>query len=167
MRGTWQGSGTWKSTGGGGGGLVLVLVVVAALAIGSGAVSAAVSALVTIVIVIACLAVAAVAGGIALLVYRARSDRPGRPLEAPVVSRIGPGSRPQLSEPYKMAATEIRHGMSDLAPEIGHVCGQFEPEIRQQLTDLRAIEPPQLHLHFHGLNPAEVAEAIRQASEDR
>jgi hypothetical protein len=32
-----------------------------------------------------------------------------------------------------------------------------------------AIEAPrnELHLHFHGMNPAEVAEAIRQASEGR
>ena len=71
MRGTWQGSGTWQTTSGGSGGDLILAFIVAAILIGSGAVSAAVSALVTILIVIACLAVAAVLGGLALLLYRA------------------------------------------------------------------------------------------------
>src|SRR5262245_57131569 len=122
--------GTWQTTGGGsGGGLAVAVVIVAALAIGSGAVSAAVSALVTIAIVVACLAIVAVLGGVALLVYRAkvergasgstfqrasleaaapeskltRSDRPGRPVESRAVSSPPPEVRPQLEESHKPA----------------------------------------------------------------
>jgi hypothetical protein len=102
MRGTWQGSGTWKTTGGGGGGLVLV-VIVAALAIGSGAVSAAVSALVTVLIAAACITAAAVLTGIGVLIYRARQDRPGRPIAAPGVYQLPPEPRPELP-PSRRAA---------------------------------------------------------------
>jgi hypothetical protein len=42
------------------------------------------------------------------------------------------------------------------------------PEIRHSVADLRrpAIEPPrEVHLHFHGADPAEAAEVIRRALE--
>jgi len=94
--------GTWQSTSGSGGGLVLV-VVIAALAIGSGAVSAAVSALVTIVIVIACVVGLAFLAGIGYLIWRARSDRPGRPVAARPVYQLPPESRPRLEESSKPA----------------------------------------------------------------
>ena len=90
MRGTWQ---TTGGSGGGSGGLVLVAVLVAAALIGSGAASAAVHALEVVLIVVGVVAVLAVAGGIAVLVWRARSDRRGRPVSArPVVQ--APRERP-------------------------------------------------------------------------
>ncbi len=112
-RGTWQGGGTWQTSGGGGGGLVLV-VIGAALAVGSGAASAAASALVTIVAIVAgCVTGLAVLGGVAWLVHRARSgparsDRPGQAINAPVVSPVGPAARRELSEPYKPAIGPAR-----------------------------------------------------------
>ncbi|HEY1321016.1 MAG TPA: hypothetical protein VGF32_12245 [Streptosporangiaceae bacterium] len=140
-RGTWTGSGTWKTTGGGSGGLVLVVIAVVILA-GSGAASAAVSALATILVIIGSIIGLTVVVGAGVLVWRARSDRPGRPISPPVVSRIGAAAPSGLSEPYKPAL------------------GAPQP---------LAIEPPrnELHLHFHGMDPAEVAEAIRQASDGR
>jgi len=102
MRGTWQ-------TTGGGGGRVLAVVIVAALAIGSGAASAAVSALEVIAIVLGAVIALAVLGGVAWLVYRARSapapsDRPARPLEARPVYQLPPDPRPELEESHKPAA---------------------------------------------------------------
>jgi len=109
-RGTWQGSGTWQTTGGSGpsGGLVLV-VIVAAVLIGSGAASAIASALEVIAIITGAVIGLAVLGGIAWLVYRARpapapSDRPGRPLEARPVYQLPPDPRPELEESHKPAA---------------------------------------------------------------
>ena len=84
MRGTWQGSGTWKTTSGGGG---LVLIVVLVL-IGSGAASAAVSALVTILTIIGAVIGAAILGGIGWLVYRARQPRRGEPIAARAVYQV-------------------------------------------------------------------------------
>lgn len=117
----------------GSGGGTLVLIIIAAIAVGSGAASAAVSALVTIVaIVTGCVLGLAVLGGIAWLVYRARSgpgrpDRPGRPISAPVVYRLPPETRSQLEEPSKPA-----------------------------------IEPPrETHLHFH-VSAAELAAIMRR-----
>lgn len=123
-RGTWQGSGTWKTTSGGGG---LVLVIVAVLA-GSGAASAIASAVVTIAIIIACTITAAVLAGIGVLVYRARQDRPEQPIVAPVVHQIPPARPPALEG-----------------------------------SDKPAIEPPrEIHLHFHGADPADVAALIHR-----
>jgi len=46
---------------------------------------------------------------------------------------------------------------------------QLPPEVRPQLSESRkpALEPAhnELHLHFHGMTPAQVAEAIRQAND--
>jgi hypothetical protein len=95
-RGTWQGSGTWQ-TKGGGGGLVLVLIAAAVL-VGSGAASAIASALVTIAIIVAVVLVLAAAGGIGCLVYRTRSERPGRPVAARPVYQLPPEARPRLEE---------------------------------------------------------------------
>lgn len=139
-RGTWQGGGTWQTSGGGGG--LLLAVIAAAVLIGSGAASAAVSALVTIVIVVGCVIGAAMLGGVALLVYRARQ----RPREI----------RTYRSDLEGAPALKLRTGVRNSAPEIRHAG-----------ADLRAIEAPrnELHLHFHGMSAAEAAEAIRQASE--
>ena len=93
MRGTWQGSGTWQTTGGGrGGGLVLVLIVAAAV-LGSGAASAIASALVTILIIAAAVIVLAVAAGVAWLVHQARR---GRPPGGPSAHQLAAGVRPHL-----------------------------------------------------------------------
>jgi hypothetical protein len=125
MKGTWQAT----DSGGGSGGLVLIAVIVV-VALGSGAASAAASALVTLLIIAAAVIGVAVLGGVAVLIYRTRSERPRRPIAAPAVSPLPPESRPQLE-------------------------GSHKP----------AIEPPrnELHLHFHGMTPAEAAEAIRTA----
>ena len=64
-----------------GGGLVLAVLAAAVLA-GSGAASAIASAVVTILIIAAVVTALAVAGGIACLMMRARSGRPGQPLAA-------------------------------------------------------------------------------------
>jgi hypothetical protein len=121
-------NGTWKTTGGGSGGLVLVLAAV--ILAGSGAASAAVSALVTILIITGSVIGAAVLGGIGWLVYRARQDRPGRPIAARPIVQLPPAARPGLPEPCKPAIEAPRN---------------------------------ELHLHFHGMSPAEAAEAIRRA----
>ena len=96
-RGTWQGSGTWQTTGGGGGGLVLA-VIAAAILVGSGAASAIASALVTVVVIVAVILVLAVVGVVALLVYRARQNGPGRPTTARPIAQLppkcGPDCRP-------------------------------------------------------------------------
>jgi hypothetical protein len=104
MRGTWQGGGTWQ-TSGGGGGLVLALIAAAAL-LGSGAASAIASAVVTILIIIGSIIAAAILGALGWLFYRARLDRPGRPIEARPVVQLPPAVRPQLEEPSKPAAIE-------------------------------------------------------------
>jgi hypothetical protein len=102
--------GTWQTTDGGGGCGGLVLAVIAVVLIGSGAASAAasaiVSALVTIAIILGSLIVLAVLGGIGWLVYRARQDRPGRPIAPPVVSQLPPAARPQLEGSDKPTAIE-------------------------------------------------------------
>jgi hypothetical protein len=136
---------------GGGGGLALV-VIIAALAIGSGAVTAAVHVLEVAVIALGAVIGLAVLGGVALLVYRARSEGRRRLISAPVVSRIGSAPRPELSKTYKAGAPEIRNGITDLAPEIGN-----------GIADLRAIEPPQIHVHIYVADPAEAAAIIRTA----
>jgi hypothetical protein len=100
-RGTWQGSGTWQTTGGGG--RLVLAVIAAAVLIGSGAASAIASALVTILIVIGSIIGLAVLGGIAWLVYRARQDRPGRPIVSPAVYRLPPGAPPRLQGPGRPA----------------------------------------------------------------
>lgn len=99
-RGTWQGSGTWQTTGGGG---MVLAVIAAAVLIGSGAASAIASALVTVLIITASVVTAAVLGGIAWLVYRTRSERPGRPVTARPVYQLPPEVRPHLEESHKPA----------------------------------------------------------------
>jgi hypothetical protein len=106
-KGTWQGGGTWQTSGGGGG--LLPAVIIAAVLIGSGAASAAVSALEVIAIITGAVIGLAVLGGIAWLVYRARSaparsDRPGRPITARPVYQLPPDPRPELEESHKPAA---------------------------------------------------------------
>jgi hypothetical protein len=149
--------GTWKTTGGGGsgGGLVLI-VVIAALALGSGAASAIASAVEVILITTAIVVGLAVAGVVGLLVYRARSDRPGRPVAAPVVYELPPEVRPQLEESHISAAPEIRNGASDLGPELCHGVAQ-----------LRAIEPPrEIHLHLN-VSPDQLAAIMRHYTEEK
>jgi hypothetical protein len=97
MRGTWQ---TTDSGGGSGG---VALAVIAAVVLIGGAGSAIASALVTFAITAAAVITVAVLAAVAVLVYRARQDRPGRPIAAPVVSRLPPVQRPRLEEPSKPA----------------------------------------------------------------
>lgn len=104
-----------KCPGGGSGGSSsgLALAVIAAVVlIGSGAVSAAASAivslLVTIAIVLGSLLGLAVLAGIALLVHRARSDRPGRPIAARLMYPVPPAARPELEVPDKPAIEPAR-----------------------------------------------------------
>jgi hypothetical protein len=91
MRGTWQ---TTSGGGGGSGGGLVLAVIAAAVLLGSGAASAIASALVIVAIIVAVAVALAVAAGIALLVYRARQDRPGQPIAARPV--------------YQLAAEEVR-----------------------------------------------------------
>ena len=79
--------------------------------------------------------VLAVGGVVALLVHRARQDLQG-------VTR------------WRADAVAL-HPDKPAAPQ------------RLEASQPLAIEPPrnELHLHFHGMSPAEAAEAIRQAGE--
>ena len=107
MKGTWQ----TTDSGGGGGGLVLVLIVAVVL-IGSGAASAAASAvaslLVTLAIVLGVLVGLAVLGGVGFLVWRARQDRPGRPIAARLMYPVPPAARPELEGSDKPAIGRAR-----------------------------------------------------------
>ena len=94
--------GTWQTTDSGGGGLVLA-VIAAAVLLGSGAASAVASAVVTILIIVAVVVVLAVAGLVALLVYRTRQDRPGRPIVARPVYQLPPEVQPHLEGSRKPA----------------------------------------------------------------
>ena len=127
-RGTWQGSGTWKTTGGGG---LVLAVIAAALAIGSGAASAAVSALVTILIIIASIIGLAVLGGVGWLVYRARRDGAARPVAARPVYRLPPAAPPRLeasSRPALEPGREV-HLHLTITPD------QLAAILRQQHTE--------------------------------
>ena len=128
-RGTWQGGGTWQ-TSGGGGGLVLA-VIAAAVLIGSGAVSAAVHLLVAILIALGCVIGAAVLGALAWLVHRARSDRPVRRPAAPIWTARPDALPPRTREPLtdsprpELAAPALHihfHGLPD--EERAHVIRQ-------------------------------------------
>ena len=93
MRGTWQGSGTWKTTGGGGG----LVLIVALVLIGSGAASAIASAVVTLLIVIGAVIGAALLGGIGWLIYRASQPRP----QLSVAYRLPPVPAQRLEDPQR------------------------------------------------------------------
>lgn len=117
----------------GGGGLVLIAVI-AALAIGSGAVTAAISALEVIAVVIACLGAAAILGGIALLVYRARSDRRAQDGRSQVFTA-------------QVVSSDRRPSPSAL-------------EASRALPS--AIEPARhVHIHLEGADPAAIAALLR------
>lgn len=120
-----------------GGGLVL-LVVVAALAIGSGAASRITDAIVSLLIIVGVVIVLAVAGVVALLVWRTRSERPGRPAAARPVYQLPPDPRPELEESHKPAAIEPRH--ENHFPAIG--------------------PGREVHYHFH-VSAAELAAIMR------
>jgi uncharacterized membrane protein YccC len=100
--------GTWQTTGSGGSGGVVLVLVAAAVLIGSGVLTAVVHALEVILVVAGAVIGLAVAAGIGVLIWRVRSDRPGRPISARVVSLQPPGPRPQLSEPSKPAIEPAR-----------------------------------------------------------
>lgn len=100
-RGTWQGGGTWQTSGGSGG--LALAVIIAAIAIGSGAASAAASALVTIVIAVACVLGAAVLGAAAWLVHVARRDRPGQLAAGHQAHELPGVPRPGLEAPGRLA----------------------------------------------------------------
>src|SRR5689334_1207209 len=99
--------GTWQTTDSGGGGLVLA-VIAAAVLIGSGAASAIASALVTVLIMVGVILVLAVAGVVALLVYRTRSERPERPIAPRPVYQLPPDPAPRLEESHKPAIGPAR-----------------------------------------------------------
>ena len=120
MKGTWQ---TTDSGGGGGGGGLVLAVIAAAVLIGSGAASTAAAAitslLVTIAIIAGAVVVLAIAGVVALLVYRTRHDRPGQPITARPVYQIPPAEPKRLEAGQPLALEPPRnelhlhfHGMS-------------------------------------------------------
>ena len=82
--------GTWKTDDDSGGrGALVVGVIAAVILASSGAVSAAVSALVTAVLIITgCTIGLAILGVVALIVHRARQDRPGRPIPPRAVYEV-------------------------------------------------------------------------------
>ena len=95
MRGTWQ-TDDHRTVGG-----ALVLAVIGAvILLGSGAAAKIATAVVVVLIAIAVVAVLAVGGLGAYLVYRARQDRPGRPVGAPMAYQLPPEVRPQLEESH-------------------------------------------------------------------
>ena len=119
MKGTWQGSGTWQTTGGGGG-CGLVVVVLLLLALGSGAAAAIASLIATIIAVIAigagAVAVMIIAGLGYLAWRRRRGGRehrqviPDRGITSwPPRSRTGQRSRavrlPHLTRPGRVSCT--------------------------------------------------------------
>lgn len=126
-----------------GGGLVLAVIAAVVLA-GSGAASAVASAVVTIAITAAVAVSVAIAGVIGLLVYRTRSERRRRPIPAPVVSRIGPAQRPELSESHKPAAE------------------QFFPRAE---TNQAIGTPREVHFHLN-VTPDQLAAIMRRIEEE-
>jgi nitrate reductase NapE component len=130
MRGTWQ----TTDSGGSGGGLVLAVIVVVVL-IGSGAAARAASAvaslLVTLAIVFGAVIAVAVLGGIGFLIWRARSERPGRPIAAAVVRPLPPATRPGLEEPSKPAfspAREVHLHLNVSADELAAIVRHYTEE---------------------------------------
>lgn len=119
----------------GGGGVVVVAVIAAAVLIGSGAASAIASVLVTILIIAAAVIALAVAAVVALLVHRTRQDRRRPPIATRAVHQLPPEVRPHLEKNKDQVLLHPR----------------------------AAIEPPrEIHLHFHGTDPADVAGLIHR-----
>lgn len=83
--------------------MIAVVVILA----GSGGAAIA-SAVETVLIVLGSVIGLAVAGVVGLLVHRARQDRPGRPIAAPVMYQLPPEPRPRLEEPSKPAIEPSR-----------------------------------------------------------
>ena len=103
--------GTWQTTSGGdsGGVLVLVLIIAAAAVLVSGAAAAIASALEAVLITASVVIALVVAGGIGLLVYRARSEPPRTAITARAVSQLAPETHPQLEETSKPALGPSRN----------------------------------------------------------
>jgi hypothetical protein len=101
VKGTWQTTGSEPSWG------LIVAVIVVLIVAGSGAASAIASAvtglLVTLAIVLGSVIFLAVAGGIAWLIWRARQDRPGRPIALKAIVQPPPEPRPRLEESSRPA----------------------------------------------------------------
>jgi hypothetical protein len=100
--------GTWQTTDSGGGGGPVLIVVIAVLALGSGAASAAASALVTLVIIAAAVITVAVLAAAGLLIWRTRSERPGRPVTARPIVQLPPSPVPRLEDSSKPAIGPAR-----------------------------------------------------------
>ena len=96
MRGTWQ-----TTTGGGGGGGLVVAVVLVLLLFGSGAAAAITTALIAVLIALAVVAVLAITGAAAVLIYRARRGRPAVTYRAEAVP--GPRIRHAMPDPGRPA----------------------------------------------------------------
>ena len=93
----------------GGDGLVLaVIAAVVLIAGGSGAAKAVDRALITVLVVAGAVIGVAIAGVVALLVYRARRDRPGRPIAAPVAYQLPPTAPQRLEVPDHPAIAPAR-----------------------------------------------------------
>ncbi len=138
MKGTWQGSGTWQTTGGGGG-CGLVVVVLLLLALGSGAAAAIASLIATIIAVIAIGAGAVAVMIIAGLGYLAWRRRRGGREHRQVIPR------PRY---HQLAAPEPdRPAIEGRAPA---ALDQAGPRELHQ------------HWHFHGIDEDRVAEILRR-----
>ena len=121
--------GTWQTTGSSGSGVGLAIL--AAVLIGSGALTTTVHAIEVILIVTGCTIALAVIGGIALLVYRARQNPPGRPIAAPPMSRLATAERPQLEVSHKPAigpASEVHLHLNVSPDQVAAIVRHYTEE---------------------------------------
>ena len=132
--------GTWQTTGSGGGGLVLARHRRGGpdrLRRRLGGRQRARDVLIIAGVVI----VLAVAGVVALLVYRARQDRPGRPIRPGRCTSYPPKSRPQLEESHKPAigpAREIHSTSTSRPTSSPRSCGTTQRRNDQTARHLSA-----------------------------
>jgi hypothetical protein len=104
MRGTWQGSGTWQTSGGSG---PVLLVIGALIVLGSGAAAAIAAAVIVTLIAAGAVIVLTLAGLAAYLICRARRGRSATPLvrrfaPSDVMYRLDAPGRPALEQPREI-----------------------------------------------------------------